>query len=521
MKITSKAIALLVLVIILASCNSSKSAPQTSPTDAIETAISAVETEIVKTQEAMPTATATALQLPTGTPVSIIHISTSRPDQQVYIDPEGWYSVNFPANMKPTNKENRFFKEDSFFETGYLPEMGMMSRARNVCAWLANITEDGAEGFRVLWLPPYDPVKCSVLTPSDALNHVNYDVFENPSADLDHRFIYVKTGWSIDEFSTTFSWLKPTKETKFISQLSPLTPEEIIEWENIAPILQNVSVTEYELPSGSNPYQEMLLRSVPEEVLEKRRAEYSSYDNDDEFTLEEDLKSLGYELISDEWGGNRTLYRDGSLLFDSVFDISDVYSFSTKAGPLNAFLVIARNADGKYNRYLIQNDVINEWNYPLRSPPFAPVLYQGDLLWLETTRNSRIQVLTSSRDIIYSFASYREPFYSTEKFTTWDGHWIWAPLDFLIQDGEILNEKLGFQEIFKWRLIDGKPAYFFRKNGRVGFSYDGKIIPLEYQDIAHYMCCGYAANNPFLGDNSAYFFAEREGVWYYVGIDFR
>ena len=149
-------------------------------------------------------------------------------------------------------------------------------------------------------------------------------------------------------------------------------------------------------------------------------------------------------------------------------------------------------------------------------------MYQDELLWLKVNEDwNRVQVRKSNQDVVYSFSVYTEPLYSTTKFTTWNKHWIWAARDFLIQDGEILNEKLGFQEIFNWRLIENKPAFLFRKDGRLGFSYDGKIIPLEYQNIARYMCCGYAINNPSIGDDSAHFFAEREGVWYYVVVQFR
>lgn len=122
---------------------------------------------------------------------------------------------------------------------------------------------------------------------------------------------------------------------------------------------------------------------------------------------------------------------------------------------------------------------------------------------------------------MYSFTIYTEPIYSTRVFTSWNDHWVWEARDFLIQDGEILNEKFGFQEIFAWRLVDGYPAYLFRKDGRVGFSYAGKILPLEYQNVAHYLCCGYASSNPRFDENSVRFFAEREGVWYYVVVDFR
>jgi hypothetical protein len=128
-----------------------------------------------------------------------------------------------------------------------------------------------------------------------------------------------------------------------------------------------------------------------------------------------------------------------------------------------------------------------------------------------------VQVLKSDQEVLYSFFVNTEPIYSTKYFKIWNDHWVWVTRDFLIIDGEILNEKLGFQEIFNWRLINDKPAYLFRKDGRVGFSYDGKIIPLEYQDVAR----NWWSNKPYIGDNSAHFFAERDGIWYYVVLKFR
>jgi len=95
-----------------------------------------------------------------------------------------------------------------------------------------------------------------------------------------------------------------------------------------------------------------------------------------------------------------------------------------------------------------------------------------------------------------------------------------AARDFLIQDGEILNEKLGFQEIFSWNLVDDKPVYLFRKGPRIGFSYDGKILPLEYQEVGHHFCCGFSSNNAYVGEDAAHFFGKRAGVWYYVVVKF-
>jgi hypothetical protein len=424
------------------------------------------------------------------------------------------------------------------FETGYLSDMGYMSSAQNVCAWLANVTEEEPENFIVNFMPS-GHARCSISTKSDVPRQVIYEIFENPIADIAHRFVYVKTGWYSTEiipmgtFRTDFSWLQPINDAKYEPKLSPVTLEEISEWEKIAPIRQDVSVMEYALPPGSNPYQEMLVSSLPEEA----RPDWSKKDYSDNKTKTPEpekitLMTLGYELetemieISSGQYPRTRLYRDGRILFDYVFDVSDIYSFSTEDGTLTAFVVVTRDINGnQYHAFLVQNDAIIDWNDSHQDPPYAPILYQGKLLWLKVSDDWRqVQVIKSdseSLNVVYSFTVYTEPMYSTEEFVSWNGHWIWAARDFLIQDGEIVNEQLGFQEIFLWRLIEGIPAYLFRKDGRVGFSYDGKITPLEYQDIARYMCCGYAINNPSIGDSSAHFFAKRNGIWYYVVLKFR
>lgn len=244
MKIIRRVLTIMFLAASLAARNGLSSKTKPNPTEAFETALSAAGTEIAKTQKAVPSTTpafsptfwATASLIP-GENI----IATPKPEQQVYTDPEGWYSVIFPADIEPTDKENRFAKGSSYFETGYLPEMGYISRTNNVCAWLANIVEEEPENFIVNW--SFSSASCSIQTKPDVSRQIKFEIYENPSADPAHRFAFVKTSWYSCFFRTTFSWLKPINEAEFVSTLAPLDAKEIAEWENIAPLLQNVSVT--------------------------------------------------------------------------------------------------------------------------------------------------------------------------------------------------------------------------------------------------------------------------------------
>jgi hypothetical protein len=92
----------------------------------------------------------------------------------------------------------------------------------------------------------------------------------------------------------------------------------------------------------------------------------------------------------------------------------------------------------------------------------------------------------------------------------------------VILDGVSLNQRYGYQESFGFQLLRGKPFYFFRKDGKIGAAYDGQAIPLGYDSIPHYGCCSAGELNPRRSGNMLWFFAERDGAWYYVEIgDYR
>jgi hypothetical protein len=540
MKIISKAIfPLLLIATMLTSCGSFMSPPGTSPTVAMETAISVVQTEVAKTQISIPTVTSLPFSYdsPTATPGPDSYLSPipSDPDQQVYVDPEGWYSIYFPADMKPTDKPNSFLGPDGFFETGYLSELGYMSMATMVCAWLANVELKPEESTIEWYLSDRAPSssRCSVLTKENGSQSIEYKIFENQAADPEHRFVYVKIvkyPAGNNKAMASLIWLKPIHVTKFESILAAVSPEEISLWKYTAPILQNASVTEYALPPEAQvgPSEKMLVEFVPDDMLPDWAAYRANSPTPTPTPIiEEQLKSLGYELRvvnPDPNNYNRQLFRDNRILFDRVFRISDFYKFSTEAEPITTFIVTTMNRreSSDFSSYIIQNDVIREWEYNHQDPPFAPILHQEEVLWLKASKDfNHIQVINSNREVIYSFAVYTEPLYSTSSFSIWAGHWILVARDFLIQDGENLNKKLGFHEIFSWGLIDNKPVYLFRKGPRIGLSYDGMILPLEYQEVAHHYCCGFSVNNPDIVNDSAHFFGKRNGIWYYVVVKFK
>jgi hypothetical protein len=106
----------------------------------------------------------------------------------------------------------------------------------------------------------------------------------------------------------------------------------------------------------------------------------------------------------------------------------------------------------------------------------------------------------------------------------YDQHWVLeaapitpdGPVGMIIRDGVLLNELNGYEEMFGFQLMAGRPFFFFKQDGKIGFSFNGEIVEAGYEEIPHYKCCGIAPINPVVAQKMVSFFAERDGVWYYV-----
>lgn len=84
-----------------------------------------------------------------------------------------------------------------------------------------------------------------------------------------------------------------------------------------------------------------------------------------------------------------------------------------------------------FSSYIIQNDIIRNWEYNHQDPGFRPILYNDEVLSLRASKDyNHVNVVKNNQEIVYSFAAYTEPLYSTERFLNWNGHWIFLARDF-------------------------------------------------------------------------------------------
>jgi hypothetical protein len=483
-----------------------------------------IEAATTATPKAEPSPTPTLFFTPIPDPFAA---STPNPEKQVYLDPDGWYFVELPADMKPTGDPGSFESDMGFFETGYLPEMGYVSSPLQVCLWYANVVARGEQSVIMLAMlgNQYDPHRCDVQVKE--VTSIAVGIFENPGADPSHRFIFTKykNKYAGQASVRPIGWLKPFTEELPPFALAPLTAEETAFWESAAPMPDNIKLTEYILPAEAqtlDPYVDYQFWTfVPPEAFPTH---IPSAQND-KTKVEEQFASAGYDLRSVDLSQGRQIYRDGRILFDHVIHVSDVYRFTSEAGPITAFIVetLPSVGTGYMNRFLVENDVIRQWSFTNNDPRYAPVLYQGELLWVREAqeRNAHVVVQKSDQRVVFNFASYFGATLEMDNFTSWDGHWILEVGDLVTLDGEFINQKFDFQEVHDWHLVNGKPFYFFHKGQRVGISYDDQFLPVFYHKVLHGGCCGYGAYNPNFINNTVGFYAQREGVWMYVLMEFK
>jgi hypothetical protein len=430
-----------------------------------------------------------------------------RDDENNYIDPEGWFSVYVPADWEEGESPGYFSGKDGFVEIGYLPDMMYMNGTFDVCTWLANI--DTKDTYSVFFISTNYKLSahtksCQLTSLPGVYPAVILEVIENPSADLPERFLYINADEEhFDRIARSLVWLRPVDyETQPVFQFAGLRPEDRSFWEKTAPIPAGITVTEYILPAEvqKETLWEAFQDAVPPEArLEPRSANPSTppYVPNSQAYVNEMLGPFGYELRSgiDPYHYFYDLYLFGELVLKNITRLPAVQVYSTPTGELLAFLAHAVKDPDKhiYDQdnaviYLIQNEIISIWQEgPLKGtdPGKPPIWVGGELLVLGMGEHTYLEVRNNQHDLVFSFATSFGSSLPLRRFQSWDDHWVLDMNHFLIQDGENLNEKYGLDDAFDWQLIDDKPFFFYRKGSRVGISYDGQFLSLQYDSIPY------------------------------------
>jgi hypothetical protein len=171
--------------------------------------------------------------------------------------------------------------------------------------------------------------------------------------------------------------------------------------------------------------------------------------------------------------------------------------------------------------WLVQAGGVREWEHAeVMRHDYQPPVYVGDDL-----------VAVRWEDALDTYAVWRgneqvftvpltQPAFGNEvkRLVSWAGHWVLEVQGDVYVDGTSLRQQFGYDEVFEWRLVGGRPFYLFRKGPQVGVAYDGQVLPYQYEQVPHYLCCEPSQLNPIGGDSGVRFYGLRRGDWYWVEV---
>lgn len=454
-------------------------------------------------------------------------------DQQVFVDPRGWYAVNLPADWWQVVEGRSYQGWDGFFETGYLPEMAYMDHALDICLWWANIRTPNV--YSVSWMGSVKG-SCQLTSRPGAAAPAVIEIIPNPSADPEHRYFYLKTDPDhFDRLLISFRWLRPVEEkTRLQAPTGLVRPQDRAFWMKTGPPPAGVTVEEYPLPpraQDENPADKMFLDFIPPEAPPLIWPEGKDEDEEnDQQSAEDMLAQFGYQLQPGEEEHFQKLVRNDRVILDQILRINHLKAFQTSSG-VKLILLVHRvddpeqpfYAEGNSALYLVQNESVTLWKDGPPSPMepgFSPILVGEQVLWLQLGEDIVLEVKNSRGQVLDAFAAYFGTHVPVRRFSAWQGGWILAVSDFVVHSGETLNERYGFEQVFNWHLQGEKPVYFFRKGPRVGLAYQDTFLPVHYHRVVHGYCCGLALNNPIILEGEIRFFGLRDGIWYYVVVRF-
>lgn len=269
-------------------------------------------------------------------------------------------------------------------------------------------------------------------------------------------------------------------------------------------------VKEYAIAEASvaAPTRIEYLQLLPAEVLEHRRA---WREPDLNVALAPDnaaLAGFGYRIEGDE--PYYDLYRGDERVANDLLSVRPVSV--NEAG--DDFAMAVEDRQGR--SYLVRAASIEPWE-PTAHVFTPPVFVWDRLVTVQQYGTFRDVAVLAGSELLYVFSLSEPQIDSPIKgLWSWDEQWVLEANGHLIVDGQDMNEVLGYDEIFGWRLLSGQPFYFYSEGERVGISYSGQRLSQSYDEVVHYLCCEPAVFNVQGNRDMVWFHARRDGTWYYV-----
>ena len=156
------------------------------------------------------------------------------------------------------------------------------------------------------------------------------------------------------------------------------------------------------------------------------------------------------------------------------------------------------------------------WDHEYR----PPLLLRGELVTLDVepadSGRTRLTVLCGD-SVAYSVLTGSDVCAgAVDGFLSVGQDWVLEYSDTVVRGGADLVRRLGCDAVFHYRVIAGAPLYFFARGGGVRMSYNGSELPQVYDDVYRGGSCEASCGNPQSNDDMVWFYARRDGWWYYV-----
>lgn len=281
---------------------------------------------------------------------------------------------------------------------------------------------------------------------------------------------------------------------------------------------RTLTVEEYPIVARSvdSPGRIEYSRRIDPRVLEKRKAWRTPDPEARLAAANRSLAPFGYRLVGNERSDHPAplynLYRGETLI---LRDLTYMGPVSVSARGDDFTLVVETRQSGEF---LIRPSGVEKWD-SMEHAFTRPVFVDNDLVTLDLKEDHGLRVfgIVRAGRPVYASVVARGPVDEPIKgLGAWDGHWVLEIDGKLLVDGKSLNEEMGYEEVFGWRLLAGQPFYFFKQGGRIGVSYGGDVLPHRYDEVIHYKCCEPAAFNVAGNETMVWFHGLKDGTWHYV-----
>ena len=179
------------------------------------------------------------------------------------------------------------------------------------------------------------------------------------------------------------------------------------------------------------------------------------------------------------------------------------------------FLLPIETLDGQ--RQVVSRAGLNDWPGEQASGKQAGAsapIFLGDQLAYAAVSDSGVSVLSGSNTLFKAEGSPNAA--GSELQTFGDGHWALETDGKVFVDGRDLANEHHYDQVFDWQQIEGRPFYFYQRGGLIHMNYAGQNLPLNYDQVVHGDTGETAIFNPGGNEHMIWFYALRDGLWYYV-----